>query len=216
MFSEDESFATEDQVSSSIDEFATNELEISLDAKTTQQLKDKILKKKKNVQPQIKEERGVIYLGHIPYGFFEEQMKGFFSQFGIVTNLRLSRSKKTGKSRGYAFVEFEDKEVAEIVAETMNDYLMFGRRLKCEVVPPEKLNANTFRGSNKRFIVPHTINKHRAIHNKKRSAEDYQKSIDKLLEKEEKRRKKIEEFGIDYEFPGYSAIAKSSKDKEDK
>ena len=36
----------------------------------------------------------VIYLGHIPYGFFEEQMQGYFSQFGTVTRLRLSRSPK--------------------------------------------------------------------------------------------------------------------------
>lgn len=38
----------------------------------------------------------VIYLGHIPHGFYEKQMQGFFSQFGDVTRLRLCRSKKTG------------------------------------------------------------------------------------------------------------------------
>lgn len=39
----------------------------------------------------------VVYLGHIPHGFFEDQMTGFLSQFGEVMHLRLSRSKKTGK-----------------------------------------------------------------------------------------------------------------------
>lgn len=39
----------------------------------------------------------VIYLGHIPHGFYEKQMQGFFSQFGEVSRLRLSRSKKTGQ-----------------------------------------------------------------------------------------------------------------------
>ena len=38
--------------------------------------------------------RGVVYLGHIPPGFYEPQMKKFFGQFGRVTRLRLSRSKK--------------------------------------------------------------------------------------------------------------------------
>ena len=47
--------------------------------------------------------RGVIYLGHIPHGFFENEMLGFFSQFGEVAQLRLSRNPKTGRSRGYAF-----------------------------------------------------------------------------------------------------------------
>ena len=26
----------------------------------------------------------MVYLGHIPHGFYEEQMKGYFSQFGDV------------------------------------------------------------------------------------------------------------------------------------
>ncbi|CAI9720746.1 FHA domain-interacting nucleolar phosphoproteinphosphoprotein-like-like [Octopus vulgaris] len=37
--------------------------------------------------------RGVVYLGRIPYGFFENQMRAYFSQFGKVTRLRLSRSR---------------------------------------------------------------------------------------------------------------------------
>jgi nucleolar protein 15 len=40
------------------------------------------------------EERGTIYLGRIPHGFYEDEMKGYFSQFGDVTRLRLSRNKK--------------------------------------------------------------------------------------------------------------------------
>lgn len=40
---------------------------------------------------------GVIYIGHIPRGFYEEGMQGFFSQFGRVVRLRLARSKKSGR-----------------------------------------------------------------------------------------------------------------------
>ena len=39
---------------------------------------------------------GVIYLGHIPHGFYENQIQDFFSQFGTVNKVRLSRSKKVG------------------------------------------------------------------------------------------------------------------------
>ena len=38
--------------------------------------------------------KGVLYVGRIPYGFFEEQLKQYFSQFGEVTRIRLSRNKK--------------------------------------------------------------------------------------------------------------------------
>ena len=54
---------------------------------------------------------GVVLVSRIPYGFFEEQMRSFFSQFGVITRLRLSRNPKTGKSRHFAFIEFESKEV---------------------------------------------------------------------------------------------------------
>lgn len=42
----------------------------------------------------------VCYIGHLPHGFFEDQMTGFFSQFGDVERLRVARSKKTGNSKG--------------------------------------------------------------------------------------------------------------------
>ena len=89
--------------------------------------------------------RGVVYISHIPHGFYEKQMREFFSQFGSVTNLRLGRSKKTGKSCGYAFVEFKYLEVATIVSESMNNYLMFDKILKCSVVPAEKCSPAMFR-----------------------------------------------------------------------
>ena len=39
---------------------------------------------------------------------------------------------QTGNSKGYAFVEFESKDVAKIVAETMNNYLFGERLLECK------------------------------------------------------------------------------------
>lgn len=42
--------------------------------------------------------RGLMYIGHIPHGFYEEEMKGYFEQFGTVTKVRVARSKKVEKS----------------------------------------------------------------------------------------------------------------------
>ena len=56
-----------------------------------------------------------------------------------VLRVRLSRSSKTGNSKGYAFVEFADEDVAKIVAETMQSYLLYGRLLQCHLVDPEKV-----------------------------------------------------------------------------
>ena len=39
---------------------------------------------------------------------------------------------QTGNSRGYAYIQFAHDEVAKIVAETMNNYLMFEKLIKCK------------------------------------------------------------------------------------
>lgn len=45
---------------------------------------------------------------------------------------------QTARSKGYAFVEFACDDVAKIVAETMHNYMMFGRLLKCEYSQTKK------------------------------------------------------------------------------
>ena len=52
----------------------------------------------------------VVFISKVPHGFFEDQMRSYFGQFGEVTRLRLSRNKKTGKSKHYAYVEFKHPE----------------------------------------------------------------------------------------------------------
>ncbi|XP_065581597.1 MKI67 FHA domain-interacting nucleolar phosphoprotein-like [Artemia franciscana] len=89
--------------------------------------------------------KGAIYLGHIPHGFYEEEMHKFFSQFGNIEKIRLARSERTGKSKGYAFVQFKDDRVAKIAAEAMNNYLMFHKILKCSYIAPKKENENLFK-----------------------------------------------------------------------
>jgi nucleolar protein 15 len=79
-----------------------------------------VKKSKKKLQSSEKEEPGVIYLGGIPHGFYEHQMRQYFSQFGEITKLRLSRNKRTGASKHYAFIEFAEESTAEIVAKSMS------------------------------------------------------------------------------------------------
>ena len=96
--------------------------------------------------------QGVVYVGRIPHGFYEDQMRGFFSQFGRVVNLRVSRSKKSGKSKHYAFVQFETPVVADIVAQAMDNYLMFHRIVKCKLMAPEDVHPQIWKGDRKSVV----------------------------------------------------------------
>lgn len=87
----------------------------------------------------------------IPHGFYEHPMRAYFSQFGDITRLRLSRNRITGRSKHYAFVEFSSASVAKIVAETMDNYLMYGHILKCKFIPSEQLHPEIWKGANRRF-----------------------------------------------------------------
>lgn len=152
---------------------------------------------------------GIIYIGHIPRLLFEPQLREYFSQFGTVTRLRLSRSKKTGNHKGYAYIEFECEEVAKIVADTMNNYLFCERLLKCEFIPLEKVHPKLFIGCNSKFKKPCLPAVGR--YNMERTEKQQRKMIKGMLEKERKLRKRLAEKGIDYDFPGFAAEMKKNK-----
>jgi nucleolar protein 15 len=188
----------------------------------------------------------VVYLGHIPWGFFEEQIKGFFSQFGDIVRLKLSRSKKvsaaplacaaealtactqTGNSKGYAFIEFEHPDVAEVAASTMDKYMMFGRTLVCRVVPADKvrtgrcaqwlrkphataclqIHPQTFKGAGRRFRKVPWKRIARERHNRVRTPDEQKERVRRLKARENKRRRTLnEKLGVDYDFPGYVSDA---------
>lgn len=91
--------------------------------------------------------RGIVYIKHLPHGFYEEQLRGYFSQFGAITRLRLARSPKTLGSKGYAFIEFRYPEVAQIAAEAMNNYIMFKNIIKTIFIQPKDIKHDYFRSS---------------------------------------------------------------------
>ena len=109
------------------------------------------IRKLEDVKSDANEGPGVVYVGRVPHGFYEHEMREYFSQFGDISRLRLSRNRKSGASKHYAFIEFNLAGVAKIVAATMDNYLMFGHILKCKNVPKEQVHDNIWKGANKRF-----------------------------------------------------------------
>lgn len=191
-------------------EVEANQSTLALDSNKQREFEDKV----KGISAQADDlTPGVIYLGHIPHGFYENQIRDFFSQFGTVNKVRLSRSKKTARSKGYAFVEFACDEVAKIVAETMHNYMMFGKLLKCKVIPNDKVHPRLWKGSDRKFrhIPRRKIEIKRQ--NKEKTDKEYEKQVSNILKKEQKKRKKMKDLGIDYEFPGYASEVKAKHPK---
>ncbi|GLC40226.1 hypothetical protein PLESTB_000228200 [Pleodorina starrii] len=153
----------------------------------------------------------VVYIGHLPHGFFEKQLLGYFSQFGKVTRVRLSRSKKTGNAKGYAFVEFQYPEVARVAAEAMDGYFLFKQRLKCKLIPPSKVHPQLFQGANRKFKVIPWRRVERLRHDRERTPAEHAQRVAKLIRRDKQRQKKIKEAGIDYEYEGLSQPVQPKK-----
>ena len=121
-----------------------------------------------------------------------------------MSKLRVSRSKKTARSKGYAFLEFESKAVAEIAVKTMDGYMMFGKKVQCHLV--DTPHKDTFKHANRDWnFVPNQLifrNKMNAMKSDEQKAE----RVKGLLEKEKEKRTRLRELGIDYEFSGYQAL----------
>lgn len=133
-------------------------------------------------------------------------MRAYFSQFGEITRLRLSRNRLTGRSKHYAFVEFSSVTVAKIVAETMDNYLMYSHILKCKYVPAEQLHPEVWKGANRRFKKTpwNRIEKKRL--EKGKSREQWTKRIDQEQRKRQAKADKLKALGYEIDLPQLKSV----------
>lgn len=149
--------------------------------------------------------RGVMYLGRIPHGFYEHEIRAYFGQFGEITRLRVVRNKKTGASRHRAFVEFADAEVADIAARTMDKYLLFGHILTAKIVPPAQVHKDLFKGANRRFkVIPWNKMAGKQLE-KPLSESEWQGKITKEEKRRAARAAKLAEMDYEWEAPQLKA-----------
>lgn len=74
----------------------------------------------------------IIYIGSIPYDQTEEQIMDIAKSIGPVVNLEMMFDKETGRSKGYAFVEYSDVETAASAVRNLNNYSIGNRQLRCD------------------------------------------------------------------------------------
>jgi cleavage stimulation factor subunit 2 len=80
--------------------------------------------------PPQQQQKHDIFVGNLAFNTTEEQLHQAFSEIGKVIKVRLVTDVETGKPRGFAFVEFEDPQVALAAIRNMNDYELNGRRIR--------------------------------------------------------------------------------------
>nr|CAB3473171.1 unnamed protein product [Digitaria exilis] len=68
------------------------------------------------------------FVGNLPYGTSEASLKDAFSGYGPL-NSQVVTDRETGRSRGFGFVQFDDKQSMESAIQGMNGQSMGGRNI---------------------------------------------------------------------------------------
>ena len=73
-----------------------------------------------------------IYIGGLPFDLSEGDVITIFSQFGEPVYVNLIRDKETGKSKGFAFLKYEDQRSTDIAVDNLGGASVLGRVLKVD------------------------------------------------------------------------------------
>lgn len=82
-----------------------------------------------------------LFVGNLSYQTMENDLQEYFSQAGVVSSVNLMLDKFTGKSRGFAFVEFGTLEEANKAVEMFHNKEFQGRQLTVNIARPREERA---------------------------------------------------------------------------
>ncbi|MFZ2095692.1 MAG: RNA-binding protein [Anaerolineales bacterium] len=93
-----------------------------------------------------------LYVGNLPFSTTEEDLRDLFSQAGTIVSVSLIKDRETGRSRGFAFVEFGSQAEAEKAVSLFNNTPLDNRTLKVNLARPREESGKFRRqGGNRRY-----------------------------------------------------------------
>ena len=79
-----------------------------------------------------------LFVGNLAYQTMENDLQEYFSQAGVVSSVNLMLDKFTGKSRGFAFIEFSTPAEANKAVEMFHNKEFQGRALTVNIARPKE------------------------------------------------------------------------------
>jgi RNA recognition motif-containing protein len=78
-----------------------------------------------------------LFVGNLPYEITEEELREFFSPVGPLAQVFIPVDRETGKRRGFAFVEFDERSQAEEAIRQLNSHQLKGRPVSVNEARPK-------------------------------------------------------------------------------
>jgi cold-inducible RNA-binding protein len=79
-----------------------------------------------------------LFVGNMPYGATEADLRAHFAAVGNPSHIVIPVGRDTGRPRGFAFVEFLDRGMAEQAVERFNQQPFMGRSLSVSEARPRE------------------------------------------------------------------------------
>jgi len=79
-----------------------------------------------------------LYVGNLPYKTTGDDLNDLFSQVGEVLSASVLEDRETGRSRGFGFVEMEDRDAGNEAIERFNNAEFQGRNLVVNEAKPRE------------------------------------------------------------------------------
>lgn len=88
-----------------------------------------------------------LFVAKLPLDTSDKELKDFFSSIGSVTGVILPVDRETGKRRGFAFVDFQDKSDADKAIRELNNQIFKGSRIAVSEARPREEGRSPGRSS---------------------------------------------------------------------
>jgi len=95
-------------------------------------------------------ESNTVYVGNLRWWVTDQDLWNLFSQFGVIGCLKIHADKVNGKSKGYAYIQFEPSHPMAAVhaCEKLEGYdLQDNGKLRVQICSKEKIKQNEFANS---------------------------------------------------------------------
>lgn len=70
-----------------------------------------------------------IYVGNLDFKVNEEELKGIFDEYGIVSDVKIITDKYNGRSKGFGFVVMENSNEGENAIKELNGATIKNRQI---------------------------------------------------------------------------------------
>lgn len=79
-----------------------------------------------------------MYVSNLSFNVKDEDLRGFFAEYGEVSSAKIIMDRDTQRSRGFGFVEMPDDSAAQQAMSELNGGMVEGRAISVTVAKPRE------------------------------------------------------------------------------